>query len=122
MPGSDYMDEKREYLRFDLDLPLEYGETNSPHARGALVVDSYELGLLFQPMKELPIGTKLNIAVLFPEIHELRNFEVLAEIDWKDVHRGENRKGYQFGLKFVGILQEDHQKLKQLLSEKDETI
>ncbi len=27
--------EKRKYPRFELDLPLEYRETDSPHARGA---------------------------------------------------------------------------------------
>jgi len=51
----------------------------------------------------------------------LANLEVIAEIVWKDIHWGD-LDGYQFGLKFVGILQEDHRKLKQILSEIDGTI
>jgi hypothetical protein len=42
-------------------------------------------------MKDLPISTKLNIALLFPKGHEWRNFEVLTEIAWKDVHWGEDQ-------------------------------
>ncbi len=122
MPGSEDTNEKRKYPRFDLDLPLEYRETDSPHARGALVVNASESGLLVHSIKDMPVGMKLKMTVLFPKGFELANFEVFAEIVWKDILWRENGGGYQFGLKFVGILQEDHRKLKQLLSEKDDTI
>ncbi len=117
MPGSEDTNEKRKYPRFDLDLPLEYRETDSPHARGALVVNASESGLLVHSIKDMPVGMKLKMTVLFPKGFELANFEVFAEIVWKDILWRENGGGYQFGLKFVVILQEDHQKLKQLLSE-----
>ena len=122
MSGSDYVNDKRKYPRFDLDLPLEYRETDSQHARGALVINASESGILVHSIKDLPVGTKLTITVLFPMGFELANFEVTAEIVWKDIHWGESRDGYQLGLKFVDILKEDHQKLKQLLSEKDEPV
>jgi hypothetical protein len=121
MAGSDYMNDKRKYPRFDLDLPLEYQEADSPHARGALVINASESGILVHSIKDMPVGAKLKITVLFPKGFELANFEVTAEIVWKDIHWGESRDGYQFGLKFVGILQEDYEKLKQLLSERNET-
>lgn len=47
----------------------------------------------------------------------MANFEVLAEIIWKDLHWEEDWEGYQYGLKFVHILEEDFGKLKHLLSE-----
>jgi hypothetical protein len=122
MPVPHNVNEKRKHPRFDLDLPLEYRETDSPHARGALVINASESGLLVHSIKDMPVGTKLNMTVLFPKGFELANFRVIAEIVWKDIHWGENHNGYQFGLKFVGILEEDHQKLKELLSEGDETI
>ena len=108
--------EKRKHPRLDLDLPLEYRMTNAPQAYGALVVNASESGLLVHSIKNIPIGTKLNIAVLFPNRFELANFEVLAEIIWKDIHWEENWEGYQLGLKFIKILEEDYRKLRGLLS------
>jgi hypothetical protein len=122
MPISHSINEKRKYPRFDLDLPLEYQESNSQQARGALVLNASETGFLVHSIKDMPVGTKLKMTVLFPKGFELSNFELFAEIVWKDICWGESWDGYQFGLKLVGILQEDHQKLKQLLSEKDERI
>jgi hypothetical protein len=116
MKGSDDIGEKRKHPRFDIDLPLEYQVTNSPYVRGGLVVNASESGLLVNSIKEMPIGTKLNIAVLFPKGYELSNFQVLAEVVWKDIHWKENWEGYQFGLKFIKILEEDYRKLRGLLS------
>jgi hypothetical protein len=68
-------------------------------------------------VKDLSIGTQLKIAVLFPNGLEFSNFEVLAEIVWKEKYLEENRERYKFGLKFLHLSEEDHQKLKQLLVE-----
>jgi hypothetical protein len=74
------------------------------------------VGLLINSIKNIPIGSKLNIDVLFSKGFELTNFEVLAEIIWKDLHWEEDWEGYRYGLKFIKILEEDCRKLKQLLS------
>ena len=116
MLGSNDIKEKRKHPRYSMDLPLEYRVLDTPRAHGGLVINASESGLLVHSIKDMPIGSKLNIAVLFPKGFELANFEVLAEIVWKDIYSKENREGYQFGLKFVRILEEDHQKLKQLLN------
>lgn len=116
MESSKDLLEKRKHPRLDLDLPLEYRMTNAPQAYGALVVNASESGLLVHSIKNIPIGTKLNIAVLFPNRFELANFEVLAEIIWKDIYWEENWEGYQLGLKFIKILEEDYRKLRGLLS------
>jgi len=99
-----------------LDLPLEYRVMDAPYAHGGLMVNASELGILVQSVKNLPIGTKLNVAVLFPKGFELANFEVLAEILWKDLHWEEDWEGYQYGLRFLQILANEHWKLKQLLN------
>jgi hypothetical protein len=108
--------EKRRYPRMSLDLPLEYRVMNAPYAHGGLVVNMSEVGLLINSIKNIPIGSKLNIAVLFPKGFELTNFEVLAEIIWKDLYWEEDWEGYRYGLKYIKILEEDRRKLKQLLS------
>jgi len=110
------MQDRRKSQRMILDLPLEYRVMDAPYAHGGLVVNASELGLLVQSVKSLPIGTKLNIAVLFPKDFELANFEVLAEILWKDLHWEEDWEGYQYGLRFLQILDNEYWKLKQLLS------
>lgn len=116
MEKSKSMKDRRKSQRMMLDLPLEYRVMDVPYAHGGLVVNASELGLLVQSVKNLSIGTKLNIAVLFPKGFELANFEVLAEIIWKDLHWEEDWEGYQYGLRFLQILDNEYWKLKQLLS------
>ena len=101
-----------------VDLPLEYRIMNAPYAHGGIVVNASEVGLLINSVKNMPVGTRLKIAVLFPKGFELANLEVRAEIIWKDLHWEEDWEGYQYGLKFIQIMEEDHFKLKQLLSGK----
>jgi hypothetical protein len=115
MESSKELLEKRKYPRFYLDLPLEYRVTDAPQIHGGLVVNASESGLLIHSVKNIPTGRKLNITVLFPNRFELANFEVFAEIIWKDIHWEENWEGYQLGLKFIKILEEDYRKLKGLL-------
>jgi len=74
------------------------------------------VGLLIRSIRDIPVGTKLNIAILFPKGFELANFKFLAEIIWKDVHWEENWQGYRYGAKIINILEEDRMKLKQILS------
>ncbi len=115
--SSNQMKEKRKYPRFNIDLPLEYRVLDSPRAHGGLVINASESGLLVHSANDMAVGTRLSIAVLFPKGFELDNFEVVAEVVWKDIHLTDNRDGYKFGLKFIQILEEDHQKLKRLLAE-----
>lgn len=107
--------ERRRFPRLLVDLPLEYRVMNAPYAQGGIVVNASEEGLLINSIKNIPVGTKLNVAVLFPEEYELANFEVLAEIIRKELHWEEDWEGYQYGLKFTKILESDRHKLKQLL-------
>ncbi len=99
-----------------MDLPLEYRVLNAPFAHGGIVVNGSEDGFLINSIKDMPIGTRLNIVVLFPAGYELTNFELVAEIVRKDLHWEEDWEGFEYGLKFVQIFEEDREKLKQLLS------
>jgi len=108
-------DERRKSPRSSMDLPLEYRVINAPFAHGGIVANGSEEGLLIYSVKDMPIGTKLDIVVLFPKDYELSNFEVIAEIIRKDLRWEEDWEGYEYGLKFLQIFDEDRQKLKQLL-------
>ena len=115
MEAAKDLREKRKHPRHNLDLPLDYQLTNSPQRQGALVVNVSESGLLVHSIKNIPLGTKLSIAVLFPKEFEFSNFKVLGEIVLKDIHWEDNWEGYELGLKFINILEEDYRKLKKLL-------
>ena len=113
--------ERRRHPRMSLDLPLEYRVMDAPYAHGGLVVNASEVGLLIHSIRNIPIGSRLHIAVLFPQGFELANFEVLAEIIWKDLYWEEDWEGYRYGLKFIKILEDDRRKLIQILSSQFES-
>lgn len=116
----NHINERTGFPRFRVDLPLKYRGLDVSQAHGGMVINASESGLLVHSVKEIPVGTRLNIAVLFPDEYELAHFEVSAEIIWKDTLCGENREGYQLGLKFIHIVEEEHEKLKRLLAESRE--
>jgi hypothetical protein len=116
MERSSPHKERRKSPRLLLDLPLEYRVMNAPCAHGGLVVNASEMGLLINSIKNMSVGTKLSVAVLFSRGFELTNLEVLAEIIWKDLHWEEDWEGYQYGIKFTQILEENRRELKQLLN------
>ena len=116
MDKYDRNKEKRKCPRYDLDWPLEYRVINDSDAYGGMVVDGSEIGLRIHSIKNIPVGTKLNVTVLFPKEFQLTNFEVEAEIAWKDLCLKEDWNGYQYGLKFIQIKEDDLQKLLQLFS------
>jgi len=115
--GSDTeFKERRKYFRSPVDLPFEYRIKNLPGAYGGLVANVSEGGLLIHSVKDMPVGHELRMMILFPDGYELADFEVLAEIIWKDVHSYKDFEGYQYGLKIIQISEGDRWKLKQLLS------
>jgi hypothetical protein len=108
--------ERRKYPRSLLNLPFEYRVKDIPHARGGLVVDASEGGFLIHSVEDMPVGQKLNIILMFTKGFELANLEVSAEIVRKDLQSYNGSKGYQYGLKIIQMVEEDHWKLKQLLN------
>jgi hypothetical protein len=113
-PLKEYLKDRRQSPRMYMDLPLEYRVGYGSHGRGGIVIDASETGFLIYSPHGIPVGTKLQIAVLFPKEYELEMFEVSAEIIRKTFVLKEE-KGYQYGLRFIQILEEDCRKLRELL-------
>ena len=114
--GTNGYKEKRKSPRLFLDLPIDYRVMGMPQSFGAVVYNGSEVGLRIHSVRNIPIGAKLVVAVLFPKEYQLANFEVLAEVVWKDLHWEEDWEGYQYGLRFVQIKEQDLLTLQQLLS------
>jgi hypothetical protein len=108
--------DRRKSPRLTVDLPLEYRLSGGPRPHGGIVVNASEVGLLVRSVRDIPVGTKLNVSILFPKGFELANFQLLAEIVWKDVHWEENWQGYRYGAKILKIPEEDRLKLREILS------
>lgn len=121
MKGSLSDRERRSHPRFVIDLPLEYRKTHDSCLRGGTVVNVSEGGLLIETVRDISVGTELNVTILFANGFELATFKVMAKIVRKEPYRKEDWrgnqywKGYQYGLEFIQILEEDRWKLNWLL-------
>ena len=105
----------RKYPRFFIDLPIEYQTADVPLPHAGILVNGSEKGFLIHSKIDLPVGENLNIMVLFSEGYQLNHFEAIAEIVWKNIHRKEEKKGFEYGLRILQIKEEDFLKLKELL-------
>ena len=108
-----YFENRRKYPRVLLDLPFEYRTEYSLRIRGGIVIDACEVGFLIHSPESMLVGTRLKIAVLYPDEYRLAKLAVFARIVWKRFDKKEKR--YLYGLKFNGILGEDDYKLRGLL-------
>jgi hypothetical protein len=115
-PLKEYFKDRRKYPRVHMDLALEYRVKHDARPHGGIVVDASESGFLIYSTQDIPIGTKLKMAVLFSLEYELAELEVFAEIIWRNADVEKREEGYQYGLKFIQILEEDYWKLRKLLS------
>jgi len=117
MKTSSNNKEKRKHPRVLISLPLIFQINENEGVHTGLTVDASESGLLIQSFKDMPIGTRLNIKVLFPKGFELSNFHGVAEIVWKDIYGWEDWEGDLYGLKFTQVFEKDHLILKRFLSD-----
>jgi hypothetical protein len=121
MEGSITNRDRRRYPRIVINLPLEYRDMGDSCLRGAIVVNAGEGGFLIESPRDIPVGTELKVTLLFSKGFELANFEAVTKIVRKEPYRKEDWKGnqvwegYQYGLEFTQILEEDRWKLNWLL-------
>ncbi len=108
--------ERRKYERYLINLPLNFQVKENPGVFPGLSINASEAGLLIQTLKNMTIGTRIYLEVLFAKGFELSTLQGMADIIWKDDYVWDNFKGYKYGLKFVQISIENHTKLKLLLN------
>jgi len=116
MEGPKIRKERRRSPRMRIDLPVEYRLNDSSRPHGGIAVNASEVGLLIRSVRDIPVGTRLSVVILFPKGFELADFSFLAEIVWKNAYWMEEWQGYQYGIRITKILREDERKLKHLLS------
>ncbi len=113
--------DRRRYPRIVINLPLEYQDMGDTNLRGAMVVNAGNGGFLIESTRDIPVGTKLKVTLLFSVGFELANFEAVATVVRKEPYHRENSngnqvwEGYRYGLEFIQVLDEDRRKLNLLL-------
>ena len=112
--GSGFK-EKRRGRRVQINLPLNF-QVIGPEVYLGTALDASETGLFIQTVKELKVGTKVRILLSLPEGSGQPQIDAIAEIMWKEACMLEDWEGFQYGLKFIQISQEDDRALKQALN------
>jgi hypothetical protein len=120
MDSSSESKEKRRHPRVLINLPVNLWIFRELKTVSGFVLNASEGGLLIQTFKDMSIGTRIDIKVLFKILLSKgvrsAKFRAVANIIWKDTYWWEDWEGYQYGLKFIQILDEDSYKLKLILN------
>jgi hypothetical protein len=120
MEGSGTSKERRRSPRRAMRLVLEYWETyNSCH--GGLLSNLSETGALISSSEYLPIGRKIDFKIFFSNRYHLDSFRGAAKVVWKHLKSESTSGGYQYGLEFVHLSQEDQRKLLELLNKRSQS-
>lgn len=117
MKNPPHSKERRGHRRIVMSFPVNVCLHQSDRLYPGLTVDASESGLLVQTLKDMPLETTLNIELLFPKDFSLSNFKAVAKVVWKDICNWEDLEGYQYGLKFIQISDEDYSMLKKFLAD-----
>jgi hypothetical protein len=106
--------ERRSYPRRLTNLPVDFRIIDNPHPHFGLVLNASEAGLRIQTFQDMPVGRRINIEVLSPEVGKVLGFRSVVEIIWKDIYAWDDWESYQYGLKFPQIPSEDYLKFRHL--------
>jgi CheY-like chemotaxis protein len=120
---DDHCQDRRRFPRYFMDLPLEFQILETPNvyqAHGGIVVNGSETGFLMQTLRDMALGTRIDLKVLFPEGFRLADFDVKAEVMWRDVLEKEEWRGFEYGLRILQVKREDFLKLRAIIREKME--
>ena len=107
--------ERRKYPRFNVDLPIEYYEIDSPISHTGRAFNASDGGCLLYLTEQVEIGQHLKVKLFFTSGSDLNTIETLADVAWIDIHLGEVWGDYRCGVKFIDISPEDMTKLKNFI-------
>ena len=107
--------ETRKFLRFSVDLPVEYEKINSFIPAGR-VLDISEGGLLIYFSERMEIGQHLKLRFFFSALgSNLKAIEALVEVVWVEIDAGKELGDYRSGVKFIYITPQNMNCLKTFL-------
>ena len=122
MRKSSGIKEKRRHRRILINVPVDFQDIDKENVSPGLVINLSQTGFLIQTFEDMPIGKKINIGVSFPKGFQVANFSAIVEIVRKDICLREDWDGYQYGLKFIKVLNKDLPKLKHFLNNRYDSL
>ena len=105
--------ERRKHPRFKVDLPVEYGRTDSAAKQGK-ALNASEGGLLLWLPEKMDIGRFLDLKLFLSLSSGLKTIEMQVRVVWTDIH-GEQWGDYRTGVEFSAISEGDLEILKKFL-------
>jgi len=108
--------ERRKHPRFNVNLPIEYYRIDSSISHTGKALNISEGGLLIYFPEEIEIGQHLKLKLFLASGSEMKTIEPLVEVVWIDFHLGTDWEDYRTGVRFVDIVTEDMEKLKNFLA------
>jgi len=102
------LEQRRKHPKMSINVPLNFKIIGEPSQNPGLVINASATGLLIHTFKNMPTGKRISIEVLFQDGSKSSKVNAITEIIWKDIYVWEGWDAYQYGLKFVQILDEDY--------------
>ncbi len=106
--------DKRTYQRILLSVPVDFEIIDTAGARSGMTIDASQMGLLIQSSHDMPVGSRIHLTISLPGKSGRDTFRATAEIMWKDKRRLDDNEAYQYGVRFLEVLNEGHSKLESL--------
>jgi hypothetical protein len=95
-------------------LPMEYWEVEGVRY-GAIVHVMNAVSMVTFSVREIPVGSVLQIQVFCVIHYELDTIKLVAKIVRKELHVSDDGKGYLYGLEVLHVSEKDQRKLRNLL-------
>lgn len=106
--------ERRICPRVMLTVPVEFQIMDEPENHSGAVINGNHLGFLIQTSHDVPVGSRVHLNVTPPGKD---SFRANGEILWKGKGQLGDPEIYQYGVKFLEVLDEGHAKLDTLINE-----
>ena len=105
------MEERRQFVRLDTRLEVSYAVLPSDKPKKSVTKNIGGGGVCLFTDKELPIGTRLQVAMKLPDQEVLVHF--IAEVVWSEAYevigKTERQRAVESGVRFVEIAPQDRE-------------
>ena len=105
------MDERRQLVRLDTRLEISYAVLPSDTPKKSVTKNVGGGGMCLFTEKELPVGTRLQVAMKLPDREELVHF--IAEVVWSEAYevigKTQRQRAVESGVRFIEIAPQDRE-------------
>ncbi len=103
------MEERRQLVRLDTRLEISYAVLSSDTPKKSVTKNVGGGGVCLFTEKELPIGTRLQVAMKLPDREALVHF--IAEVVWSEAYevigKTQRQRAVESGVRFIEIAPQD---------------